>query len=506
MAIPKWAGVALLGFLGLVIGGYLFKSMHAKHCPCPPASFSISHLKGKKNLIDMVIIGSGPSGLSAALYGARLGYNTLIISGNEPGGQLTKTTWVENWPGSKKILGQKIIEGLNNQAKSFGAEYLFDVVTNIDFTTWPYAISTEEGRTIYAQTIVIATGAAPKKLGVEGESEYWGKGVTTCAICDAPFYKGKNVVVLGGGDSAAEEAGQLAAYAGKITILVRKSAMRASHAMQKHLKAIPSLSMMYDVDVQKIIGDGSTVKGVEVKNNKTGKISVVPTEGVFLAIGHEPNTAIFKEQLDLDAKGYIKLHNRSQETSLPGVFAAGDVEDSHYRQAGVAAGHGISAALDASNFLTEIGFNKQIAQELTTKGAYFDDFSYEKVEVPHLTSLNDFKEKITPSSGITVVDFYADYCPSCMQMLPVVDSVAAKLAGQVKFYKVDVNQESAKDLVRFLTIPKVPYLLILKNGERAAVYTTTLSRPELYAAIQAIMQQGEGQEQEGEEEDDEEIY
>ncbi len=490
-----------VAFLGVFIaGGYLFKDLYAsKKCPDSVVSFSLSQLKGKKNLVDVAVIGSGPAGLSAALYGARLGYNTLVISGGEPGGQLTKTTYVENWPGSKKILGQKIIEALNNQAKAFGAEYLFDAVTKVDFSSWPYVISTEEGRTIYAQSIVIATGATPRKLGVEGEEQYWGKGVTTCAICDAPFYKGRHVVVVGGGDSAVEEAGQLAAYASKITVLVRKPSMRASHAMLKHMAVLPSVNVVYDIEIQKIMGDGSVVKAVELKNNKTGEVSVMPTDGVFLAIGHEPNTGIFKGQVAIDPQNYIKLSTRSQETSVPGVFAAGDVEDNHYRQAGVASGHGISAAIDASVFLTGIGFNKQVAQDLVSKGAYFDDFAYEKVEVPHLTSLADFQKTITPTSGVTVVDFYADYCPSCMQMLPVVESVAAKLSGQVNFFKVDVNQESAKELVRFLSVPKVPYLIIFKDGERAALYTTALSRSELHAAVQAILQkQGDNEEEEEE--------
>lgn len=499
-------GGSIAGVLALLAVGYFCRGAQAAKQSKVVPSFSLANLKNKKNIIDIAVIGSGPAGLSAALYGARLGFNTLIISGNEPGGQLTKTTYVENWPGSKKILGQKIIEGLNNQAKAFGAEYLFDTVTGINLSSWPYQITTEEGRTLFAQTVIVATGATPKKLGVEGEAEYWGKGVTTCAICDAPFYKGRDVVVVGGGDSALEEAAQLAAYARTITVLVRKPSLRASHAMQRHLGELPSVKVLYDVEVTKIIGDGTVVKAVELKNGKTGEVSVMPTAGVFLAIGHDPNTQQFKDLLELDNLGYIKLEGRAQETSVPGVFAAGDVEDRVYRQAGVAAGHGISAALDAANFLTNLGFTKQTAQELAKRGAYFDDFSYEKVEVPHIASLEEFKKQVTPDSGIIVLDFYADYCPSCMQMLPVVESVASKLAGKVSFFKVDVNQESAKELVRFLSVPKVPYLIIFKQGERAAFYTTTLSRAELYAAVQGVEQRTELDEEDEEAEEEEETY
>jgi thioredoxin reductase (NADPH) len=500
MVTKRWLVLSGL-FVVLVAGGYLFRSLQAgTSCQLPSSSFSLDYLKNKKNIVDIAVLGSGPAGLSAALYGARLGFNTLIISGNEPGGQLTKTSYVENWPGSKKILGQKIIDNLSNQAKAFGADYLFDKVTNIDLSSWPYTLSTEEGRTLYAQTVIIATGATPKTLGVPGEQEYWGKGVTTCAICDAPFYKGKDVVVIGGGDSAIEEATQLSAYAKKITILVRKPAMRASYAMQKHIQNIPSINVVHNVAVQKIVGNGSDVTGIELKNNETGKVYTMPTDGVFLAIGHEPTTQLFKGKINLDKQGYVTLHNRSQATSVPGVFAAGDVEDDHYRQAGVASGHGISAALDASTFLNEIGFNKQVSQELTRKGSYFDDFAYEKVEVPHIDSVEAFKKDVLSASGVSILDFYADYCPSCVQMLPIVDSVAAKLEGKVKFFKVDVNKKSAKDLVRHLSVPKVPYLIVFKDGQQAALYTTALSRPELYSAMQSILNQGEDAQE------DEDIY
>ena len=326
--------------------------------------------KEKNNILPVAIIGSGPAGLSSALYVSRGNVFTTVFQGSKPGGQLTGTSYVENWPGIQKMMGAEIINMLKEQAASFGATFSNDIVEKVDFSSWPYKLTTDSGKEIYALAVIIATGASPKKLNIEGEQEYWGKGVTTCAICDAPYHKGGQVVVIGGGDSAAEEALQLALYAKKVTMLVRGQTMRASASMQEKLKQYQNIEIMYNVGVNKILGDGAAVNSIEIIDNKTKQISKMPIGGVFLAIGHDPNTEIFKNFLKVDSTGYLIVKHPTQETSKHGVYAAGDVVDNRYRQAGVAAGDGIKAALDALEFLRMIGFSEKESENLKSK--FFD--------------------------------------------------------------------------------------------------------------------------------------
>ncbi len=231
--------------------------------------YDFSQLAGKKNVYPIVIIGSGPAGLSAGLYGARAKKKTLVIEGAKPGGLLTETSYVENWPGFKAILGRELMKELKEQAAHFGASFLEDSVEKVDFSKWPYEIYTEDGKIIYALTVIIATGASPSPLNIPGEKEFWGRGVTTCAICDAPFYANKNVVVIGGGDSAIAEAIQLSAYANKITILVRKDKMRAAATNQELLIGYPKVSIIYNIEPKEILGDAKHVTGIKLYNTKT---------------------------------------------------------------------------------------------------------------------------------------------------------------------------------------------------------------------------------------------
>lgn len=334
---------------------------------------NILDAKNKENLVPVAILGSGPAGLSSAIYAVRGGMKALVIHGPMPGGLLTQTSLVENWPGNKEIEGPDIIKSLTEQVQGLAEkakdvidhiEFVNDTVTALDLAHWPYALTMESGVTIHALAIIFATGATPKLLGIPGEKEFWKNGVTTCAVCDGPFYKGQDVVVIGGGDSAAEEAMQLAHHAKTVTVLVRKEAMRASVSMQNHLKEYPSIKIMYNVEPRKIVGANDEVTGVELYNSKTKETSVFPTNGVFLAIGHTPNSALVKSQITMDQEGYIIPRAGSQETNVPGFFVAGDVADRKYRQAGSASGRGIEAGIDAVNFLTAIGYNTTMAQEL----------------------------------------------------------------------------------------------------------------------------------------------
>jgi thioredoxin reductase (NADPH) len=344
--------------------------------------FNIESIFDKPNVYPLVIVGSGPAGLTAAIYGAREKLQPLIFRGGEPGGLLMKTTDVTNWPGEKVIIGRDLIERLNEQVEAVGVEWRDDSVVSIDVSEWPYAIQTdsdEEGqRVVYALTIVIATGASSLKLGVPGEDKYWGSGVTTCAICDASLKSNlsKTAVVVGGGDSAIEEAMQSAAHQKQVTVLVRKDRLRAAASMQQQAKKISNIDFKFNVEVKEVLGgmvqrdiDGTSIPslqmtGVRLYNNKTGEESIFPAQMLFLAIGHIPNTEFVKDILELDSAGYIKLQPGSQETSVKGIFAAGEVSDHRYRQAITSAGYGAAAGLDAVAFLQKVGFNSDVSQKL----------------------------------------------------------------------------------------------------------------------------------------------
>lgn len=448
-------------------------------CPARKTHIAINDALGKNNVYPLVIIGSGPAGLSAAVYGARQKIKTLVIEGGKPGGLLTETSYVENMPGFKSILGKDLINEIKEQALHFGATFINDIVEKVDVCHWPYSIETEDGKKIYALSIIVSTGASPRKLGIVGEDDYWGKGVTTCAICDAPFYKGKDVVVIGGGDSAVEEAMQLAPYAKQVTILVRKPTMRATASMQELLKGYANIAIRYNVEPKKIVGNDEQVTGIELLDSNSNQTEIMPIDGVFLAIGHLPNTALFKETLDLDANGYITLKGRSQETSVQGVFAAGDVEDHRYRQAGVAAGSGIKAALDVGAFLNEIGFNDAFAAQLQTTLAKSSSESHSSAGslVKKVQTIDEFDTAMAAAKTPLFVDFYADYCPSCMQMLPHFDAVSQEYKNLATFVSVDIDKLPEVSKKYFVT--KIPALLVFKEGKLVARYNSALTKREL---------------------------
>lgn len=311
---------------------------------------------GNKTYIPIAIIGSGPSGASAAIYGSRAMVTTVCFEGSRPGGLLTQTSDVENWPAVDKQAGFDIMEKLKKQAESFGAIFSDETITDVNFSTWPYVLTTEGGTQYHAFSVVIATGANPILLDIPGEQDYFSRGVSTCALCDAAFYKGKEVVIVGGGDSAVEEAMQLAAYASKVTILVRKEKMRAAQAMQCLLQGYGNISVRYNVEVIKVNGDGKKLTSVTLQDARTKETTDFKTDGMFLAIGHKPSTDLFKGKLAMNEAGFLTLTGRTQETSVHGVFAGGDCHDQRYRQAATASGFGVAAGIDSVNFLKEIGF------------------------------------------------------------------------------------------------------------------------------------------------------
>lgn len=303
----------------------------------------------------VVIIGSGPAGLTAALYAARADLSPIVFEGPEPGGQLMTTTDVENFPGYPNgVMGPQMMQDFREQASKFGADLRYGYVTDIEFGDRPYKLTVDEKTTIYAHTIIISTGASAMWLGIESETKLRGRGVSACATCDGAFFRNQHVVIVGGGDTAMEEATFLTKFASKVTVVHRRDELRASKAMQAKAFANDKIEFAWDSEIEEILGD-QVVDGVRIKNRKTGESTVLEdATGVFVAIGHKPNTDLFKGILTMDDVGYIQTKGQSTKTDLPGIFACGDAMDSFYRQAVTAAGTGCKAALDAEHYLGEL--------------------------------------------------------------------------------------------------------------------------------------------------------
>jgi len=300
----------------------------------------------------VLIIGSGPAGYTAAIYAARAGLNPVLYTGGQPGGQLTTTNDVENFPGYPEgINGPQMMVDLQKQAERFGTKVHYALVTAVDFSVYPLQVTVDGTEKIEAEAVIIATGASAKYLGIPSEEKFANKGVSACAVCDGFFYRGKEVAVVGAGDSAAEESHYLSKLVTKVHLLVRREEMRASKIMQERVKNTPNITIHWNTETDEIVGDETGVTGVRVRNNKTGVKKEIPIQGFFLAIGHTPNTAIFKGQIDMDEAGYIKVVPGTTQTNVEGVFAVGDVADRVYRQAVTAAGTGCMGALDAEKFL-----------------------------------------------------------------------------------------------------------------------------------------------------------
>ena len=305
-----------------------------------------------------LIIGSGPAGYTAAIYASRADLKPIVYQGMEPGGQLTTTTEVDNFPGYPEgIDGPAMMEQFQKQAERFGADIRWGVATEIDTTQRPFKVKIDDGNELLAETVIIATGATAKYLGLESEEKFKGGGVSACATCDGFFYKGKDVAVVGGGDTAAEEATYLANLCNKVYLIHRRDQLRASKAMQNKVLNTPNIEVLWDTEVKEIVGEvkGFTkaLNGAILVNNKTNKEFKIDIEGFFVAIGHKPNTTIFEGKLDMDETGYLITKPDSTATNVPGIFAAGDVQDKHYRQAITAAGTGAMAAIEAERFLGE---------------------------------------------------------------------------------------------------------------------------------------------------------
>lgn len=305
------------------------------------------------NTEKLIILGSGPAGLTAALYAARAQLQPLIIEGKTPGGQLMGTTHVDNWPGNFHILGPQLMMNMREHVQQFPARFLAEEVVSVNFSQRPFTLTTHKKNTLTTNALIIATGATPRRLQCPGEDLYWGKGVTTCAVCDGAFYRDKKVIIVGGGDTAMEDASFMSNFTHDITIVHLLDKLTASAPMQERVLKNPHIKVIYNSTIAEILGNNEHVTGARITNQKTGISEMIPVDALFVAVGLQPNTALFKNQLELDKYGYI-IHKKYTQTSVEGIFAAGDVVDNRYRQAITSAGSGCMAALDAERYLKEI--------------------------------------------------------------------------------------------------------------------------------------------------------
>ncbi len=302
---------------------------------------------------DLLILGSGPAGYTAGIYAARAGLNTLIVSGNQEGGQLTMTNSVENYPGFEEISGYELMDKMKQQALKFGVKIVADSIDEVDFGNRPFVCSSENGHSYQAKAVIVATGSSAKWLNVPSEKKYLGYGVSACATCDGFFYRGRTVVVVGGGNSAVSEALYLATLADKVILIHRRRQLRADKILQDKVFNNRKIVVEWDSVVEDIEGEDNPLRvtGVRIRNVETDKVKTIPADGVFVAVGHQPNTEIFKGNLILDSRGYIFTHENSSATDIEGVFAAGDVKDPKFKQAVISAGSGAMAAMEAIEYL-----------------------------------------------------------------------------------------------------------------------------------------------------------
>lgn len=479
---------------------------------------NINFEKFNENLIAVAIIGTGPAGCSAALKSSRMGLRTAVFGIGE--GQLGTTGFVENIPGVPTLRGNEIIKNMKDQAAKYGALFIEEIIESIDEKAWPFKIKLTNGNIFYALSIIITTGSSSKKLNVKGEEKYWSKGVTTCAICDGPLYKDKNVIVVGGGDSACEEALQLVdAKVKSIKMLVRTNKMRASDIMQKRVEKSEKIEILYNTQIKEIVGNESNVTSVllDINENNNIKSFEMPIDGIFIAIGHTPNTLLVENILNLDENKNIICINRSQETSFPGFFAAGDVCN-NYRQADISIGEGGKAAIDAYNFIQKCGYSASYLSEnkkawikknkeeesisITCENGvcYINKEKEEKKEKENLKikpeikkskkviDLNSIKELDSLFSKnlideYIILDIYTTYCPSCTRLKTTLNKYLEE-NNNLEIYSINIDKDR-NSIERFPT-NSVPYVLILKKDKKSKYGYKIISTKIGYLSIEEL--------------------
>jgi thioredoxin reductase (NADPH) len=429
---------------------------------------------------NLVIIGSGPSGYTAAIYAARANLKPVVFEGFQagglPGGQLMTTTEVENFPGFPQgITGPQLMDRMKAQAERWGAELYTEDVTEVDLSQRPFVIRSEE-REFRTNSIVIATGATAKRLGLPGEHQFWSRGISACAICDGatPIFHGAELAVIGGGDSAAEESIYLTKYGDQVNMLVRGEKMRASKAMQDRVLSNPKINVHWNTEVADVFGDDRHMEGVKIRNIKTGEESVLHVKGLFYAIGHTPNTSLFKGQLELDDVGYIVTKPGSVETSVEGVYAAGDVQDHEYRQAITAAGTGCMAAMLAERWLSSTGLIQEFHQapeipdnELEhepaqNQTAAKSEDEFDPNETRHQGGYA-LRKLFHESNRLLVVKYVSPNCGPCHTLKPILNKVVDEFDSKIHLVEIDIEKD--RDIAETAGVTGTPTLQFFKNKE-----------------------------------------
>ena len=405
---------------------------------------------------NLVIIGSGPAGYTAAIYAGRANLKPFVFEGFQagglPGGQLMTTTEVENFPGFPEgIMGPELMDRMKAQAERWGAELVTEDVTFVDLSQRPFTVRSEE-REIKANSIIVATGATAKRLGLPSEHQFWSRGISACAICDGatPIFHGAELAVVGAGDSAAEEAIYLTKYGSRVHLLVRSDRMRASKAMQDRVLNNAKITVHWDTQAVDVVGEGDRMTGIKVRDTKTGEESILPVKGLFYAIGHSPNTSLFKGQLELDEIGYIVTKPGSPETSIEGVFAAGDVQDHEFRQGITAAGSGCMAAMLAERWLSAKGlvqeFHQTPASEKPDTPADVQKTEAEQASEFNIENTRQYggyalRKLFHESDRLLVVKYVSPHCGPCHTLKPILNKVVDEFDGKIHFVEIDIEQD-----------------------------------------------------------------
>jgi thioredoxin reductase (NADPH) len=424
---------------------------------------------------NLVIIGSGPAGYTAAIYAGRANLKPVVFEGFQagglPGGQLMTTTEVENFPGFPDgITGPDLMDRMKAQAERWGAELYTEDVIEVDLSQRPFTVRSEE-REFKTHSIVIATGATAKRLGLPSEHTFWSRGISACAICDGatPIFRGVDLAVIGAGDSALEEAIYLTKYGSKVNLLVRSEKMRASKAMQDRALANPKIEVHWNTEVVDVFGNGP-MEGVHIRNNKTGETKELHVKGLFYAVGHTPNTSLFKGQLELDEVGYIVTKNGSVETSVEGVFAAGDVQDHEFRQAISAAGTGCMGAMLAERWLSANGLVQEFHQEAHTpdnelEGQQAATKASEEFDLNSTRHEGGFalRKLFHDSDRLLVVKYVSPGCGPCRTLKPILNKVVDEFDGQIHFVEIDIDQD--RDIAENAQVSGTPTVQFFKNKE-----------------------------------------
>jgi len=431
---------------------------------CSLQSNNQLHLpKDLNNVLPVAIIGSGPAGLSAALYTARAKIPTYVFTGPAPRGTLNQVQSIENWPGKRKMSGSTAMEELEAQIRKFQTHMLYKTIKKVNFKKWPFELEANDGTTFNALAVIIATGGATKKLPIPGADKYWGKGVGSCTICDAPFNKGQNVIVVGGGDTAAQRALQIAAYAKNVTMIVKNDKLTACPTYQEYLSKAPNISIKPSTAIEKIDGNNKTVTGATIKDLKTNQTTNLPVKAVYFSAGYKPVSDLFASYIDTNKKGYIIVEGRTQKTSIPGVFAAGNVVDPLYRKTAVAIGQGVCAGMDAISFLESLGFTSQQLAKLSSQFYTPTDNAYGSL--PTITTNSQLEQVILTAEVPVVIVFFSPQCPYCVHLMPTTESLAHTLKTKARFYKIDAGNQP--ELIEKYGIDAIPSIIIFNNGVEA---------------------------------------